>query len=373
MRISPYRIAAALASLTPLALAACGPARGQPFDLSNWADDLGAAGPEVTLQGALVPTDIPTELALEGAGFFILSGKSADLDGALYTRRGVFVQDAYGYLVTPSGLRVQGYQADLHGDLAGAPLDDLAIGGGTRELSFPRATRTISLHLNLGADSPVLTGTFELVNPVTTANFSTGVSIFDEAGGEHQLSIYFRKKSASSWEWHALVEGGETQGGTPGVPSEITAGTLEFTSGLLASATQGPTNFWPVGRGGPQALALWFGQPLDGSVTSLLTDSAVSLTSQDGFASGQLEEVQLDTKGDVLGHYTNGTSRLLGRVAVARAPAPAFLERVCGHFLLETARSGVPVAGAAATEGRGAIAGGFLEALPSELARCGRP
>jgi flagellar hook protein FlgE len=58
-------------------------------------------------QGAINPTGVQTDLAISGNGFFVV--KDA-LSGTEYvTRAGDFQLDANGYLVTPGGLRVQGY------------------------------------------------------------------------------------------------------------------------------------------------------------------------------------------------------------------------------------------------------------------------
>lgn len=55
-------------------------------------------------QGALKETGIPTDLALEGEGFFVVRRGSQ----ALYTRAGNFGVDAQGRLATPSGDLVLG-------------------------------------------------------------------------------------------------------------------------------------------------------------------------------------------------------------------------------------------------------------------------
>ncbi|GIX50640.1 MAG: flagellar basal body rod protein FlgG [Limisphaera sp.] len=56
-------------------------------------------------QGEITPSQSPTDLAIEGPGFFELQLP----DGTLaYTRRGQFRLDAQGYLVNYQGLRVMG-------------------------------------------------------------------------------------------------------------------------------------------------------------------------------------------------------------------------------------------------------------------------
>ena len=54
-------------------------------------------------QGTLVPTNNPTDLALSGAGFFVINGPA----GPLYTRNGSFQMSTGGVLTTAEGYPVQ--------------------------------------------------------------------------------------------------------------------------------------------------------------------------------------------------------------------------------------------------------------------------
>ena len=77
-------------------------------------------------QGTISRTAVPTDLAISGDGFFVVSDSS---DGSQYaTRAGDLNVDVNGYLVTNSGLRVQGYntsalstRGDIQIDATGAP------------------------------------------------------------------------------------------------------------------------------------------------------------------------------------------------------------------------------------------------------------
>ncbi|MDR3207453.1 MAG: flagellar basal-body rod protein FlgF [Oscillospiraceae bacterium] len=70
------------------------------------------------LQGTLESTDLPTDLALAGDGFFAVETP----EGERYTRAGSFGVDAAGYLTTPLGQRVLGMDGPL---LVGA--DDFTV------------------------------------------------------------------------------------------------------------------------------------------------------------------------------------------------------------------------------------------------------
>lgn len=80
-------------------------------------------------QGSITNTGVPSDLAVNGNGFFLVKDPST---GAEYvTRDGEFTVDANGYLVTADGLRVQGYSdsglttlGDLKIDNTGATTTD---------------------------------------------------------------------------------------------------------------------------------------------------------------------------------------------------------------------------------------------------------
>ena len=67
-----------------------------------------AATPTNFTQGAAQTTGRPTDLMIQGDGFFVVMAG----DERLYTRAGAFTFDETGMLVTPSGMRVQ----DVNGD-----------------------------------------------------------------------------------------------------------------------------------------------------------------------------------------------------------------------------------------------------------------
>ena len=59
-------------------------------------------------QGAITTSTSPSDLAIEGEGFFVLSGA----DGQVYTRNGNFTLNNQSQLVNADGLRVKGYGID---------------------------------------------------------------------------------------------------------------------------------------------------------------------------------------------------------------------------------------------------------------------
>jgi flagellar hook protein FlgE len=58
---------------------------------------------------AMQRTDNPSDLAIEGEGFFVVDTNGTDAGGMFYTRAGNFYVDNAGYLVTSDGYFIMGY------------------------------------------------------------------------------------------------------------------------------------------------------------------------------------------------------------------------------------------------------------------------
>ncbi|MBN8645063.1 MAG: flagellar hook-basal body complex protein [Planctomycetes bacterium] len=99
----------------------------------------------------VVPTGVPTDIGIEGAGFFIVSG-SGD---TTYTRAGNFQLNANNELVTTTGQRVQGYGVDENFNIVTGRLTNVEVPLGTKTIA--EATKNVNLAGNLKADGVVAT------------------------------------------------------------------------------------------------------------------------------------------------------------------------------------------------------------------------
>ncbi|MFZ5439598.1 MAG: flagellar hook protein FlgE [Myxococcota bacterium] len=320
----------------------------------------------IITQGALTSTGLATDLALDGPGFFVVRGSHAGVSGQFFTRAGQFTIDKDGYLVNLEGLRVLGYVADAAGTRTG--MGDLQVGTATAP---PLPTANITIKANLNADAQVKT--FDPANPTPTSDGQSTVTIYDSLGKAYTVDVYYNKTAAGTWEFHALTDGGGLNGGTAGVMTEIASGTLDFdTDGKLVSVTQS-SNFDPLGATAPQAVNFNLGDPLPtgtgmAGVTQFSGPSVTTFTGQDGSAHGSLSNISINNKGEVLGAFTNGSSRVLGQVAVADFEAPDRLTRIGGNLLTESNESGQPTLGAPGEGGRASIAAGMLEQSNVDIA-----
>src|SRR3954468_18271604 len=104
-------------------------------------------------QGSAETTGKPTDLMLQGDGFFI-TRKDQQM---LYTRAGSFSFDDQENLVSPTGNRVQGYLLDAAGSPAGG-LVDLTLDSNNAVPSVPAGVQMVSY--NIGSDGK-LRGVFD--------------------------------------------------------------------------------------------------------------------------------------------------------------------------------------------------------------------
>ncbi len=98
--------------------------------------------------GAIQPTGVNTDLAIDGNGFFIV--KSAA--GQQYTRDGAFSLNSYNQLVTGTGAYVQGFGTDVDGNIIPGELHNLTIPLGTSSVSTPTTKATLKGNLNASGD-----------------------------------------------------------------------------------------------------------------------------------------------------------------------------------------------------------------------------
>lgn len=328
-------------------------------------------------QGALLSTEAATDLALSGEGFFVVNGTASGVTGDFYTRAGQFHLDKDGFLVNVDDLKLQGYPADNRGNILGT-LGNLRIG----PTALP-ATRTanVNMGVNVDANSPIQANPFDRLNAATTSNASAGVTVYDSLGNSHKITVYFNKidnggGTGSTWEWHALVDGGEVTGGTKGVPEIGANGVLTFDSeGALESQTTDNSDWNFVGATQNQSIGFSFGNPtqdggtgLDGT-TNFASPSAVNSTSQDGYAAGSVTGINVNATGTITGVFTNGQRRTLGQVAVASFKSVDGLQRAGQGLLVQTEASGEALLGSASTGGRGAIVSGSLEQSNVDIGR----
>ncbi len=317
-------------------------------------------------QGNIESTGRPTDLAIQGNGFFVVSGG----DGDLYTRAGNFRLDADGNLVTNQGLPVQGFTLNNLQQAVGAPTNITVTGASSQ----PVPTTSVSLKSNLRADSELIASGFDgttFDTAYATSNFTTSINVFDSLGAKHTLNLFFTRTGANTWDYNVGVDGGDT-GGTAGDLQLVGQGQLQFNSdGSLNTFTEGTPVSVTFTGADAQNIALNFGTPnadpvanpglgTDG-VTQFAGPSAVGFQSQNGYGAGQLLSLEFSEAGIVTGVFDNGQTRPLFQLALANFTAPDGLTPLGNGLYRESVDSGSPAIGTPESGGLGSIIGGAVE------------
>ena len=313
-------------------------------------------------QGNIAPTENPTDIAINGSGFFQVSdGKNP----AVYSRNGQFKLDKSGYLVNNQMQKLIGYPADAQGVIqpgAAGPIQLPTAG------VAPSATSRINLELNL--DSRLATtlptsGPQIDFNDATTYNNATSLTTFDAKGQDVALTYYFQKAGTDSWNVYVAANGVSVldNGGSPAVPTPVTTITFPANGGSPTSPS-GPVSFdIPASTNALGAATLPItGVALDLSgATEYGSAFGVTSLSQNGFAAGQLTGVNIEPDGVLMASYSNGQSKPAGQIELANFRNPQGLVPLGGNVWAQSYSSGAPVLGTAGTGNLGVLQSGALE------------
>jgi len=327
---------------------------GDPIQLGAGAQ-VGSM-PSMFTQGSVSSTGVPTDVAIQGNGFFVLQQ-----DGITsYTRAGNFSVDQNNYLVSADGQQVLGYPAVNGVVNTGQALAPLQLGAGT--ISPPTATSTVTIDTNLDAAGTV---------GGSDGTYSTPVQIYDSLGTAHTLTFTFTKTASNTWTYSASIPASDLNpiNGNP-QSGVLSTGTLTFDgNGNLISDTNAgtlaPTINLAATNLADGASNLSFNWDLVNGNTPVITQvagpSSTSSAEQDGASSGTLTDFSIGADGTITGSFSNGKTAALGQLALASFANEQGLQRSGDTDYSETLASGQAVTGAPGTAGRGTLSGGALE------------
>jgi flagellar hook protein FlgE len=335
---------------------------------------LGSISPDFS-QGSTENTREATNVAIQGAGFFVVRGPN----GLSYTRAGNFSFDASGTLVSPEGYYVQGYttvDATTGAIVPSGTPADLTVPPGV--LRAPKATTEFETLTNLDA------------NAASAATFTTSVQIFDGLGRAHVATITYTKgTTAGAWGYTVTVPGADVTGGTTGTPYPVSTGTLAFaTSGRLSALTPAApstgggslpadpnmdvTFTTPTWISGAAASTLTWDitdASNDSSITGFASASATSSIGQNGAAPGMIDNISIGSDGTIRATFGAGQTVAVGQLAISTFNNPKGLAKLGSNRYGQSESAGLPNTGVAGTGGRGGMIGSALEQSNVDIAQ----
>ena len=292
------------------------------------------------------PRSTETNLAVQGAGFFIVSNAS----GALYlTRNGSFTPDTSGNLVNSSGYYLMGQNVQN----GSAPIAANSLTGLTKvnvtnagQTATPTTTASLTANLPSTDTPPVAPATY---------NEATSLVVYDNLGGAHTINLYFANTGADAWNVAAFDASSGAQLGA------TTPLTFDPTTGALTKTSASSLTFTVPGSQQPMTLDL-------SSMTQLATSFNVTAATANGNAPSAVSGVSFATNGSLTLNFANGTSIPAYNIPLANVVSPDNLTAVSGGAYQATSASGPVYTGTAGGAGFGLIESSSLESSTVDLA-----
>jgi flagellar hook protein FlgE len=195
-------------------------------------------------QGNFRTTGKKTDLAIQGAGFFILNNGESNV----YTRAGIFGLDSQNTLVNPAtGMRVQGVMADDEGVMGTGALTDIVI---DPTLVVPaQASTSVSLMGNLDSSSDATATIME--SPVLLAA-ADGDDLLTELSGQGGSDLDLRTGDVVNINGHETGVATDliTESFTVGVDGDTLNDLLSWLNGQMTTAGKNITFTIPAGGNG---------------------------------------------------------------------------------------------------------------------------
>lgn len=226
-------------------------------------------------------------------------------------------------------------------------------------------------------------------NDPSTYNHATSTTVFDSLGNAHVMSNYFVKQNASfsglnTWQMHVQIDNhdvGDPLIGT--APSRATYNLVFNEDGSLNEILSDKiliSNWDPLDANGQRNGAARPLNVVDGGVlpipdppgssnfevnisqlTQFGSPFAVNDLRQNGFTTGRIVGLDIDSSGLMLSRYSNGQSLILGQVALANFNDVGGLSPSGDTTWAQTFASGDPVIGSPGTASLGLLTASAVE------------
>ncbi|TXM64661.1 flagellar hook-basal body complex protein [Methylobacterium sp. WL120] len=339
-----------------------------------------------TIQGNIASTQVATNMAISGQGFFTVQQKTGDANGqatfsgqTMYTRRGDFTPDKDGYLVNGAGGYLLGQNIDpITGQttsqgpikvanvmLPAKPTDTITYAANLPSAPVTSTSATAGSYLykptnttlnvtsttaptDAGPSTASAKDVTELTNnsiigPQVTAYTTTGapvtvstrwakVSDADSANKKDAVwNLFYQSDSTATSPVWTNAGMAVTFDGS-GQMTEPSAGLIP-----INKLTVNGTNLGTVNINVAKSSLTQYANATGAASTNALT--------QNGNSAGTLNSVAVGDDGKLNGTFSNGTVATLANVGIAHFTNPDGLKPNSAGNYLQTAESGVPLSG----------------------------
>jgi flagellar hook protein FlgE len=319
--------------------------------------------PNITQQGLLAATTNPTDVAIQGSGFFTVAD-AASGGATFYTRNGAFSTDNAGYLQN-GGFYLEGWRTDASGNVVGDTSAANLQTINTRVVSTSTSPTTkTSIVANLPSDA------------AKDATFTSSMTVYDSLGTANSIKITWTKTDTNAWSASfgdpTLASNSSTTTGTTSTTGNPVAITFN-SDGSLATPTTMPSIgvTWNDGAAASNiALDLGTAGRTNGLTQNASgeTTPAVNVTSikSDGLPYGTLSSIAVGKNGVVNATYSNGQTIPIYKLAVATFADPNGLAAHSDGMYSSTVSSGSATLQTSGSNGAGTVFGGELESSTTD-------
>jgi len=231
-----------------------------------------------------------------------------------------------------------------------------------------------------------------------TYNHATSTTIYDSLGNSHILSLYFVKQEANastqpnSWQMHVQIDGQDV--GDPLIGNTASRATFNIVFNddgsvnelvtddvLISNWVPSDADGNPNGAAAPINVINGGSLPVEfpptssnfeidlATLTQYGSPFAVNDLSQNGFTTGRLVGLDVDSSGIILSRFSNGESLTLGQVALANFRDKEGLAPIGDSVWVETFSSGDAVIGAPGTASLGVLTASAVESSNVDLSQ----
>lgn len=297
----------------------------------------------INTQGALQATGKVSDLAIQGEGYFILTAGNQ----TFYSRDGSFDIGIDRKLVNPAtGMYVMGWQAATDGTVdTTQPIGTITIPLGQQLDAQPSTAIAAQGNLDAGA--------------ANGDTYTAQVTIVDSLGAQHDLTLTFTKTGNNTWSWaYSTTESGVTITNGTGTIQFDPQGhvqTVTPSGDLTIAYTSGAANT-VIPNGGDFSLMTQLQSPSNAAAVG------------NGATAGALTSFSVTDTGQIVGVYSNGSSKVLGQIATATFANPGGLQKMGQNLWNMSPNSGNAVIDTPGANGHGTVASGYLESSNVDLA-----
>lgn len=312
---------------------------------------------QIDQQGALLHSSSVTDLAVKGAGFFVVSNGSGE---TFLTRAGSFVPDSQGRLVNAAGYYLMGFPAGAPSSSSITGMQVITINPG-KLVANPSTAGVFSANLDANASVTPAANLPSTNSPTATFTSKTSLTAYDNLGNSVVLDVYFTKTAANSWEMTVFDSANAAPGG--GFPYSTPA---PVTKTLGFSATNGSLT-----SGNPVNIAIPNGATLGldiGNMTQLGASFGVNGANVNGNGAAAVSNIQIGSDGTLSYVLGNGQTIPAYMIALANVNSPDNMNVVTGNVFTPNTNSGQAFVGNPGTGGFGLIAASNLENSTVDLA-----